>query len=105
MLDKTLQAGSSHRSVGSGWTPASLLVQVFSAPVAIIADVLSFLGSAFFLGRIRPTEPRADEGGGSIMAGARFIARSGIVRGSLIAVGTVNFFNLMFNALYLAMSC
>ena len=35
------------------------------------------------------------------MAGVRFIAGSGIVRGSLIAVATINFFNLMFGALYL----
>jgi Na+/melibiose symporter-like transporter len=35
------------------------------------------------------------------MAAARFIARSGIVRASLIAVATINFFNLMFAALYL----
>jgi MFS family permease len=67
----------------------------------MIADALSFLGSAFFLARIRPAEPPADTGNGSIMAGARFIARSGIVRASLIAVATVNFFNLMFSALYL----
>ena len=98
---QSLIYGSRALSFVGGPSIGGLLVQVFSAPVAIIADVLSFLGSAFFLGRIRPTEPRADEGGGSIMAGARFIAGSGIVRGSLIAVGTVNFFNLMFNALYL----
>jgi hypothetical protein len=76
-------------------------VQALSAPVAIAADALSFLGSAFFLGRIRPAEPPTDDGRGSVTAGARFIAGSGIVRASLIAVATVNFFNLMFNALYL----
>ncbi len=31
-----------------------VLVQAFSAPFAIVADALSFLGSAFFLHRIRP---------------------------------------------------
>jgi MFS family permease len=31
-----------------------LLVQALSAPFALAADALSFLGSAFFLGRIRP---------------------------------------------------
>ena len=98
---QSLINGSRALSFVGGPSIGGLLVQVFSAPFAIIANCLSFLGSAFFLGRIRPTEPPADEGQGSIMAGARFIAGSGIVRGSLIAVGTVNFFNLMFNALYL----
>jgi MFS family permease len=51
--------------------------------------------------RIRPDEPAADSGGkGSVTAGARFIAGNRIVRWSLIAVATVNFFNLMFAALY-----
>jgi MFS family permease len=99
---QSLIYGSRALSFVGGPSIGGLLVQVFTAPLAIIADALSFLGSAFFLGRIRPSEPQtADEGSGSILAGARFIAGSGIVRGSLIAVGTVNFFNLMFNALYL----
>jgi MFS family permease len=79
-----------------------LLVQLLSAPVAVVADALSFLGSAFYLGRIDPAEPPADRSGeGSLTAGARFIAGSPIVRASLIAVATINFFNLMFSALYL----
>ena len=74
---------------------------MLSAPFAIAADALSFLGSAFFLGRIQPAEPPADDGAGSVTAGARFIAGSALVRASLIAVATINFFNLMFAALYL----
>jgi MFS family permease len=101
MDGQSLIYGSRALSFVGGPSIGGLLVQVFTAPFAIIADAVSFLGSAFFLGRIRPAEPPADEGKGSIMTGARFIAGSGIVRSSLIAVGTVNFFNLMFNALYL----
>ena len=79
-----------------------LLVQLLSAPIAIIADALSFLGSAFFLSRIHPAEAPADRRGrGSVLAGAGFIAHSPIVRASLLAVAVINFFNLMFNALYL----
>jgi MFS family permease len=80
-----------------------LLVQVFSAPFAIVADALSFLGSAVFLHRIRPVEQAADAtaGKGTVTAGARFIVNSPIVRASLLAVATINFFNLMFSALYL----
>ena len=79
-----------------------LLVQLLSAPFAIVADALSFLGSAIFLRRIKPTEPPADRSGkGSVMAGAKFIAGSPIVRASLIGIAPINFFNLMFFALYL----
>src|SRR3984957_13914140 len=79
-----------------------LLVQVLSAPLAVLADAVSFLGSAFFLRRIRPAEPPADRSGkGSVTAGARFIAGSPIVRASLIGIAVINFFNLMFSALFL----
>jgi MFS family permease len=98
---QSLLNGSRALSYVGGPSVGGLLVQVLTAPVAIVANALSFLGSAFFLSRIRPAEPPADDSHGSVLAGARFIAGSGIVRASLIAVATVNFFNLMFNALYL----
>jgi len=98
---QSLINGSRALSFVGGPSIGGVLVQLLSAPFAVVADALSFLGSAFFLGRIRPAEPAADEGRGAITAGARFIAGSGIVRASLVAVATINFFNLMFNALYL----
>ncbi|MDQ2813212.1 MAG: MFS transporter [Actinomycetota bacterium] len=98
---QSLIYGSRALSFVGGPGIGGVLVQLLSAPVTIAADALSFLGSAFFLSRIQPAEPPADQSRGSILAGARFIADSGIVRASLIAVATVNFFNLMFNALYL----
>jgi MFS family permease len=98
---QSLLNGSRALSFVGGPSIGGVLVQVLSAPFAIVADALSFLGSAFFLGRIQPTEPPADDGEGSVLAGARFIAGSPLVRASLIAVATVNFFNLMFAALYL----
>jgi MFS family permease len=98
---QSLIYGSRALSFVGGPSIGGLLVQVFTAPLAIIANALSFLGSAFFLARIGPAEPAADDGNGSVKAGARFIARSAIVRASLLAVATINFFNLMFNALYL----
>ena len=75
-----------------------MLVQLLSAPMAVLADALSFLGSAFFLVRTRTTEPPASTDKGAVTAGARFIISSPIVRSSLLAVGTINFFNLMFLA-------
>ena len=98
---QSLIYGSRALSFVGGPSIGGVLVQVLSAPFAIAADALSFLGSAFFLGRIRPAEPPADDGEGSVLAGARFIAGSALVRASLIAVATINFFNLMFAALYL----
>lgn len=98
---QSLMYGSRAMSFVGGPSIGGVLVQALSAPVAILADAVSFLGSAFFLGRIRPAEPPADDSRGSILAGARFIAGSGIVRASLAAVAAINFFNLMFNALYL----
>ena len=98
---QSLIYGSRALSFVGGPSIGGILVQALSAPVAVAADTLSFLGSAFFLGRIRPAEPPTDDGPGSVTAGARFIARSPLVRASLIAVATINFFNLMFAALYL----
>ena len=98
---QSLIYGSRALSFVGGPSIGGVLVQLFSAPFAVAADALSFLGSAFFLSRIRPAEPPADDAPGSLTAGVRFIARSGIVRASLIAVAVINFFNLMFGALYL----
>lgn len=98
---QSLIYGSRALSFAGGPSLGGVLVQALSAPFAVVADALSFLGSAFFLGRIRPAEPAADDGEGSVTAGVRFIAGSALVRASLIAVATINFFNLMFAALYL----
>jgi hypothetical protein len=98
---QSLIYGSRALSFVGGPSIGGALVQALSAPLSVAANALSFLGSAFFLGRIRPAEPPADSGSGSVLAGARFIVRSPLVRASLIAVATVNFFNLMFGALYL----
>jgi MFS family permease len=98
---QSLIYGSRALSFVGGPSIGGVLVQALSAPLAVVADALSFLGSAFFLGRIRPAEPPTDDGSGSVMAGVRFIADSALVRASLIAVATINFFNLMFFALYL----
>src|SRR6202042_1123307 len=71
-----------------------LLVQLLSAPLAIAADALSFLGSALLLHRTGRAEPPTEPGrGGSAMAGARFIKGSGLIRASLLAAATINFFN------------
>ena len=98
---QSLIYGSRALSFAGGPSLGGMLVQLLSAPLAVAADALSFLGSAFFLGRIRPAEPPASHGDRSLTAGVRFIARSALVRASLLAAATLNFFYLMFAALYL----
>lgn len=89
-------------SFTGGPSVGGLLVQWLTAPFAIAADALSFLGSALFLGRIKPAEPPpAPAGEGSLTAGTRFIARSPIFRASLCASATINFFDLAFLALFM----
>jgi MFS family permease len=84
-----------------GPSVGGILVQALSAPFAVAADALSFLGSAAFLGRIKPTEPPpADSDDGVLTAGVRFIARSPIVRAGLCAAATINFFSFAFIALF-----
>jgi MFS family permease len=89
-------------SLVGGPSLGGLLVQLLSAPLAIAADAVSFLGSALLLHGIRPAEPPPAPGSrGSATAGARFIRGSGVVRASLLAVATINFFNFMFFALFI----
>jgi MFS family permease len=98
---QSLIYGSRSLSFLGGPSVGGLLVQAMSGPYAIVVDALSFLGSAFQLSTIRPAEPPAADGQDGLTAGLRFIARSPIVRASLTGVAVVNFFNLMFQALFM----
>jgi predicted MFS family arabinose efflux permease len=96
---QSLIYGSRAFSFVAGPSIGGMLVQALTAPVAIAGDALSFLGSAFFLSRIRPAEPAAAERT-DVTGGLRFIVGSPVVRASLVASATINFFNLMFAALF-----
>lgn len=101
---QSLSHGSRAFSYLGGPALGGVLVQVATAPVAVLADAVSFLGSAFFLSRIRPAEPptaSSSSQDGSVLGGARFVFREPIVRSSLTSVAFINFFNLMFSAIYL----
>ena len=97
----SLVYGSRALSFVGGPSIGGVLVDLLSAPFAVLADALSFLGSAFFLSRIRPAEaaPKKAERG-ALTAGAKFIRDSAVVRSSLIAVAIINFFNFVFFALF-----
>jgi predicted MFS family arabinose efflux permease len=92
--------GSRAFSFVAGPSASGVLVQVLTAPVALVADALSFLGSGLLLGRIAPREAPTDAEGRGIRTGLRYIARSAVVRSSLLATATINFFNFVFFALF-----
>ena len=97
----SLLHGSRAFSFVAGPAIGGVLVQIFSAPGALIADAVSFLVSAFSLGSIHPTEPPTEEAQrGHVKAGIAYIRRSPIIRASLLATATINFFNFVFWALF-----
>ena len=98
-----LNGSRSLASVG-GPTIGGLLVQVLGAPLAMLADALSFLGSVFFLRRIRSPEPPIDAEPGSVRAqleaGLRFVLGDTIMRPTLFSVATINLFTFAASALF-----
>lgn len=97
--------GSRSLSFVGGPSLAGILVQLVGAPVTLVADAVSYIASAFFLGRVRASEPPLEpEQDGSVRAriveGMRFIAHHPIFRPALLAVATINLFNFMFFALF-----
>ena len=97
-----LTNGSRALSFVGGPSVGGLLVQVFSGPAALLVDAVSFIASALFLGRITPVEPPTEQAEkGHLVAGARFIWHSALLRSSLLATATINLFNFAFFALFL----
>jgi MFS family permease len=97
---QSLLNGSRAFSFVGGPAVAGFLVQLFSGPVALVADAISFLASALVLSRISPPEPEPEKvERGHLLNGVRFILRSPVMRASLLATATINLFNLAYNAL------
>jgi MFS family permease len=96
----SLLNGSRAFSFVAGPTVSGFLVQAVSAPGALLVDAFSFLGSGALLARIRPAEPPPDPEQGGAMVGLRWVARSPVVRATLFATATINFFNFVFWALF-----
>ena len=95
------------RSLSSVGGPAlgGVLIQLLGAPLALLADALSFVGSASFLSRIRAADPPLEHEPGTIRqqltTGMRFIFGDPIVRPVLLSAATLNFFNFCFAALFI----
>ena len=96
----SLLNGSRAFSFVAGPSVAGLLVRAVTAPGALLLDALSFLASGTLLGRIRPDEPAPDHACGGVTTGLRWIAGSPVVRSTLLATATINFFNFVFWALF-----
>jgi predicted MFS family arabinose efflux permease len=98
----SLLNGSRAVAITSGSAFGGLLVQVLTAPFALLADAFSYLASAFFVGRADAEEapPDPEPGKGDLAAGARYIARTPLIRASLLASATLNLFNLGFYGLF-----
>jgi predicted MFS family arabinose efflux permease len=92
--------GSRAFSFVAGPSVAGFLVQALTAPVALIVDAFSFLGSGALLARIHPHEPPPDEEQKGVLVGLHWVAGSPIVRMILLATATINFFNFAFWALF-----
>nr|WP_188303600.1 MFS transporter [Streptomyces sp. CBMA123] len=75
------------------------LVQALTAPVAVLADALSFLVSAALLGPIRVDEPPGGPAGPPLWQRAReglvFVVRHRVLRATLGCAATVNFFTFV----------
>ncbi len=96
----SLLNGSRAFSFVAGPSSGGLLVQAFSAPGALFVDALTYLGSAVMLGRIGPEEAPVDKARGGVRVGIDFVRSSAVVRPTLLATATINFFNFMFWALF-----
>ncbi|HEV2712700.1 MAG TPA: MFS transporter [Gaiellaceae bacterium] len=85
---------------------AGFLVQLLTAPVTLLLDAVSFVGSALFLGRIRAEEPPVDEDGRegvweSLRGGLRYVLGDEVIRPELLCTATINLFNFVFHAIFI----
>lgn len=84
---------------------AGMLIQALTAPIAILVDSLSFLGSAALLLGIRTIENRSDpvdspDGWRDSFAGMPYVFRHPILRPLALRAGTASFFFGFFSTLY-----
>ncbi|HEX3806117.1 MAG TPA: MFS transporter [Gaiellaceae bacterium] len=97
----SLLNGSRAFSYMAGPSAGGVLVQVLRGPYALFADALSFVWSAVFLGRMQVDEPPVDDKSRGVLSGARWLARSRVMRADLAATATINYFNFLFFALFI----
>ena len=93
--------GSRSMSWLAGPGIGGVLVQVLTAPFALVADALTYVVSAGYLARIKAVEPPpAPVVKGHLTEGMRWVLREPSMRALFSASGTVQFFNYMFHTLF-----
>jgi MFS family permease len=79
------------------------LIQVLTAPVAILVDALSFVASAFLIGAVKADPAPVEKSSTSLLAdaraGLRYVLSHRYLRAALACVTTVNFFTFIAQAL------
>jgi MFS family permease len=100
---KLATSTAASRVVGPGF--AGILIQLTSAPLAMVVDALSFLGSAICLISIRVQEPapnpsRRRSVAGEIHEGLYLVLGHRLIRPLVLAGGAYNFFAAIFVAVY-----
>jgi MFS family permease len=75
------------------------LIQLLTAPVAVIFDAFSFLASAAFLSRIPSTRSPVPRSRGGVRLGLRYVREHPYLRAALGCVTTLNFFTFIAQAL------
>jgi MFS family permease len=95
----TLISASRAGAAAAGPSVGGALVAALTAPLALLADVVSFVVSGWWLRRL-PLRPRDAAGDGGLTEGARFILGSPVVRPILACTATINFFSFVVLALY-----
>jgi MFS family permease len=96
---------STSRSVSyiAGPSIAGFLVQAFSAPVALLGDAFSFVGSALALRGIDVVEPEIGPRGPvrrDLADGFRFVRHQPLLRAGVLCTSTINFFNFLLFAIF-----
>jgi len=102
-----LSAGDAVIEIGAP-SLGGLLVQLLGAPLTVLVDAFTFLGSAFFLTRINRVEaPRATEPDQAVTTiwhdiweGLRFVLHQPLLRPLLLASAAIDFFGGFFAANY-----
>jgi MFS family permease len=98
----SLTHGSRAFSFLAGSSLGGVLVQLLRGPYALLVDAVSFIWSASFLARVdAPDPPPEDDENTGVLTGLRWIRGNAIIRAELLGIATLNFFNLMFGALFL----
>ena len=88
----------------AGPSTAGFLVQVLTAPVALLADAFSFLASAIALRGVRVQEPEVESNGTSaradLLEGFRYLARERVLRAGVACTSIINFFSFFIFAIF-----